>query len=167
MKVFKEEQHFSQTWLILIIILCTVTPFLIGVYGIYQQIINKTPFGDKPMSDVGLILFTISMFLLSIFIFFFKLKTRIDEIGIHYQFFPFHLKDKTTYWSDINKIYTRTYNPIGEFGGWGIKNGSYTISGNIGIQLDLKDGKKVLIGTKKENEVKQVLVNYNTKIKTS
>ena len=40
-------------------------------------------------------------------------------------------------------------------------------SGDIGIKLELKNGQKLLIGTKKENEAKQVLVNYNTKIKTS
>ena len=167
MKVFKEEQRFTQTWLILIIVLCTAIPFLIGIYGIIQQITYKKPFGDNPMSDLGLIIFTISMLLVSLLIFIFKLKTRIDEIGIHFQFFPIHLKFKTIRWTEINKINVRTYNPIGEFGGWGIKNGSYTISGDIGIQLELKNGKKLLIGTKKENEAKQVLTNYNTKIKTS
>jgi hypothetical protein len=51
------------------------------------------------------------------FIFFFKLKTRIDEIGIHYKFSPFHLKMKIIQWKEIKKVHVRNYDPIGECGG--------------------------------------------------
>ncbi|CAM1347561.1 hypothetical protein [Tenacibaculum insulae] len=173
MKVFKEEQRFTQTWLIIIISLCSIMPFLFGVYGIIQQIIYKKPFGDNPMSDIGLIFFTISMLLLTFLIFLFKLKTRIDEKGIYYQFFPIHFSFKLISWNEINKAYVKTYNPIKDYGGWGLKGGSFfssekgkaiTISGDIGVQIELKNGIKILIGTQKETEVKQVLTNYQNKL---
>lgn len=172
MKVFKEEQRFTQTWLIIIVAISAIGPLAFGVYGIIQQIILKQPFGDKPMSDLGLIVFTISMFLLSIFLFTFKLTTRIDETGIHYQFFPIHFSLKTITWSEINTAKVRTYDPISEYGGWGLKGGSLwkkskgkaiSISGDIGIQLVLKNDKKLLIGTQKETEVKRVLATYQDK----
>ncbi|MGK0329715.1 MAG: hypothetical protein ACJAXF_003214, partial [Polaribacter sp.] len=68
----------------------------------------------------------------------------------------------------------RTYLPISEFGGWGLRGGFFfnkgkekavNISGNIGIQLILKSGKKLLIGTQKESEAKSVLETYKSKIK--
>ena len=173
MRVFKEEQRLTQTWFIIIVVISAIGPLAFGVYGIIQQIILKQPFGDKPMSDLGLIVFTISMLLLSIFIFSFKLTTRIDEKGIHYQFFPFHFSLKTITWSEINAAKIRTYYPISEYGGWGLRGGFFlnkskgnaiNISGNIGIQLALKNGKKLLIGTQKKGEAKRVLENYQNKI---
>ena len=166
MKVFKEEQRFTQTWLIVLLSISTIIPLIIIVAEYYK---GKTTLNE--------LLLTIGIVVVSCgFIFFFKLKTRIDEIGIHYQFLPFHLSLKTINWTEINKAYVKTYDPIGDFGGWGLKGGSLwnkskgkaiNVSGDIGIQLELKNGQKLLIGTKKENEAKQVLVNYNTKIKTS
>ncbi|WP_026778144.1 hypothetical protein [Polaribacter sp. Hel_I_88] len=173
MKVFKEEQRFTQTWLIIILIISIGVPFLFGVYGIMQQIIYKNPLGQKPMSDAGLIIFTISMFILTVLIFFIKLTTKIDEKGIHYQFYPFHLSVKTISWSEVSKAGVRTYLPISEFGGWGLRGGFFfnkgkgkavNISGDIGIQLILKNGKKLLIGTQKESEAKSVLETYTSKI---
>jgi|TARA_B110000967_G_C18862615_1_gene550844 hypothetical protein len=174
MKVFKEEQRFKETWLIIILILAIGVPFLFGVYGIIQQIIYKIPLGQKPMSDVGLIIFTVSMFLLTLLIFFMKLSTRIDEEGIQYQFYPFHFSMKKISWDKIEKVAVRTYLPMSEFGGWGLRGGFFfnkgkekavNISGNIGIQLILKSGKKLLIGTQKESEAKSVLETYKSKIK--
>jgi hypothetical protein len=107
------------------------------------------------------------------FIFFFKLKTRIDEIGIHYQFSPFHLKMKLIKWEEITKTQVRSYDPISEYGGWGIKGGSFwnkekgkcvNISGDIGIQVEFKNGKQLLIGTQKKEEATNVLMTYQNKI---
>jgi hypothetical protein len=173
MKVFKEEQRFTQTSLIFILIIILIVPLVIGIYGVIQQIIYKTPFGDKPMSDVGLIFFTISMLLLTLLIFFIKLVTRIDEKGIHYQFFPFHFSTKKIPWNEISKIGVRTYLPISEFGGWGLRGGFFfnkgkgkavNISGDIGIQLILKNGEKLLIGTQKKEAVNAVLNTYKNKL---
>ncbi len=75
-------------------------------------------------------------------------------------------------WSEVSNAYVRNYDPIGEYGGWGLKGGSFwnkskgkaiTISGGVGIQLEFKNGKKLLIGTQKENDVKRVLQLINLK----
>ena len=113
------------------------------------------------------------MFLLTLLIFLIKLTTKIDEKGIQYQFYPFHFSIKKISWNEISKVGVRTYLPISEFGGWGLRGGFFfnkgkekavNISGNIGIQLILKSGKKLLIGTQKESEAKNVLETYKSKI---
>ena len=173
MKIFKEEQRFTQSWLIIILIIAIVGPLCFGIYGVLQQIILKQPFGDKPMSDSGLLFFTFSMLCLSILIFVFKLSTRIDETGIHHKFFPVHFSFKTISWSEIASANVRTYLPLTEFGGWGFRSGFFgnkskgkamNVSGNIGIQLKFKNGNKLLIGTLKKEEVKRVLATYKLKI---
>ena len=60
-----------------------------------------------------------------------------------------------------------------EYGGWGLRGGfflnkgkgtAYNVSGNIGIQLEFVNGKKILIGTHKRDEVDRVLKTYASKI---
>lgn len=125
---------------------------------------------NNQQMELNELLIAISLLVLSVgLIFIFKLKTRIDEEGIHYQFFPFHFSLKTIKWSEIRKAYFRVYDPIGEYGGWGLKGGVFwksskgtavNIAGDKGIQLELKNGKKLLIGTQKEAAVKEVLKRY-------
>tara|TARA_R110001606_G_scaffold399054_1_gene580205 strand:+ start:42175 stop:42699 length:525 start_codon:yes stop_codon:yes gene_type:complete len=173
MKVFKEEQRFSQSWMMLILIISIIGPLCFGIYGSIQQLILKQPFGNKPMSDAGLIGFTFIMLCFSILIFLFKLSTKIDETGIHYQFYPIHFSYKTIAWSEIKMAKVRTYLPITEYGGWGFRSGFFgnkakgkaiNVSGDIGIQLEFKNGKKLLIGTLKQSEAKSVLETYQHKI---
>ncbi|AUC23926.1 hypothetical protein BTO15_00635 [Polaribacter sejongensis] len=92
---------------------------------------------------------------------------------MHYQFFPLHFKVKTIPWNTISKAYVRKYQPISEFGGWGLRGGFFfnkgkekavNVSGDIGIQLILKNGEKLLIGTLLKEEAKRVLETYNSKI---
>jgi hypothetical protein len=164
MKVFKEQQRFTQTWLIVLLAISVIIPIVIIINEYLDE--NTTMSSNEFILTLGGILVSVT------FIFFFQLKTRIDEFGIHYQFFPFHLSMKTIHWKEINTATVRTYDPIGEYGGWGIKGGLFwdkskgkcmNISGDIGIQLVFKDGKKILIGTQKKEEATQVLKTYNTK----
>jgi uncharacterized protein YlzI (FlbEa/FlbD family) len=76
-------------------------------------------------------------------------------------------------WQETETAHVRKYNPIGEYGGWCIKGGllwnkekgkCVNITGAISIQIVLKNGKKLLIGTKKKEEVNNVLKNYQKKI---
>ena len=161
MRIFKEEQRFTQSWLI--VLMCV--SFIVPITLIIQQYTKP----NSTMSLQQLLSSSIAIAASGLFIFIFKLKTRIDEKGIHYQFFPFHFSLKTILWQDITKAYVRTYDPIGEFGGWGLKGGAFwnsgkgkaiNVKGDIGIQLLLKNGKKLLIGTQKENQAQQILQKY-------
>jgi hypothetical protein len=54
---------------------------------------------------------------------------------------------------DIREVWVRTYRPLLEYGGWGIRFGrqgmAYNARGNRGVQLLLADGRKVLIGSQR------------------
>jgi hypothetical protein len=159
MKVFKEEQRFRQVWLMVLLGFSLLVPV--------SLIINEYIKDNTSMTTnefLGSLIIIASVLL----IFIFKLSTRIDEKGIHYQFFPFHFSMKTLLWSEITKAEVRTYDPIGEYGGWGLrysfnkkKGNAVNVSGDIGIQLTLKNGKKLLIGTQKKEAVSRVLKTYN------
>ncbi|MEP5340323.1 MAG: hypothetical protein ABJL44_05595 [Algibacter sp.] len=76
---------------------------------------------------------------------------------------------KTILWDEIKHAKTRTYNPLTEYGGWGLKSGDFwgkkrgtaiNVKGNIGIQLILNTNKKVLIGTQKQADANSVIAKY-------
>lgn len=156
---FTEKQKFTQWWIWLILILVTIG----CTYGAIQQLVFKIPFGTKPASDeVLLVLCMVPLIMLIIFRLF-CLETKINADGVFYRFKPIHFKDKKIEWSEIEKIYTREYKPIKEYGGWGIKGSwkrgkAYNVSGNQGIQIELKNGKKILIGTQKSQEVNEIIL---------
>lgn len=165
MKIFIEEQKFTQIWLFLglTIALVVVTMPIIKDW----ETISQGGFGEI-MSNLG-------GFLVIIFVFalfnFFKLKTRIDEKGVYYQYLPFHFTYRFLPWDAIAKCYVRNYNAIFEYGGWGLKfsftkrrGKSFTVKGAIGLQLELLNGKKILIGTQKKEEIQRTIETYQDKI---
>lgn len=156
--LFSETQRFKQLWIWMILLGINS----ISMYGIYQQIILGIPYGNKPMSNAGLIITSSFTILLTIFFLLLRLDTRITADGISVKFFPFHGKYKQYSWNQLTKVYIRKYSPIRELGGWGVRfmsNGiAYNVSGNVGLQLELSNKKKILIGTYKPAELKEVLV---------
>lgn len=155
--LFTEKQKFTQWWIWLL---------LLGFNGmiifalIYQAGLGR-PFGNHPISDSGLWVMAIVTALVSIFFASVRLETRISSEGIHVRFFPLHSKEKTYHWEDIERAYLRSYHPLNEYGGWGLRisgrGQAYNISGNKGIQIEFRSGQRLLIGTQKEKQVKQVL----------
>jgi len=168
MKVFTEEQKFRQP----IVSIGLIVAFIAAIVAIAAdwENIDKGNFGEKlgALSGIIIILLVILLFINL------KLKTRVDEKGVFYQFAPFHLTLILIPWNEITSSYIRKYNAIFEYGGWGMKfnffkkkGKSYTTSGNIGLQLELKNGRKILIGTQKENELQRVLNTYKHKLESN
>jgi hypothetical protein len=67
--------------------------------------------------------------------------------------------DEVTGLALIVRWEARTYRPILEYGGWGIryspfaKGWAYNVSGNQGVQLELASGKRILIGPQRAEEL--------------
>lgn len=157
--LFVERQKFKQWWLWLILL--GVNLLVLG--GVYQQIIRGQPFGDKPASDSGLVLTAGLVLLFTLFFMNFRLDTQIRKDGIYVRFFPFHFSFRYYSWQRISKAFIRTYNPVTEYGGWGIRFGifgkgkAFNVSGNQGLQLEFDNSKKLLIGTNKPIELAEAL----------
>ncbi len=157
--LFTERQKFKQWWLW--VILLAVNGLFI--FGIFKQVIDRQQFGDKPMSDIGLLLTAGLTILLTILFVNFRLDTQIKKEGIYIRFFPFHLSFRHYTWDKISKAFVRQYNPIGEYGGWGLRVGlfgkgkAFNVSGNKGLQLEFSDNKRLLIGTNKPDELTETL----------
>lgn len=155
--LFTEKQRFRQKWL-LVIVLITLA---VALWSFLQQIVLGIPFGNNPAPDLTLIILILTPVIIFGFIFSLTLHTRIDQHGVTYRFAPVHRKSRFIRWESIKVARVRKYRPIAEYGGWGFRIGkggsSFNTSGNMGFQLVLNDGKKILIGTQKPDEIKNVL----------
>jgi len=163
---YKEEQRFRQWWLMAIIGLSAVSMLIIFSYGFYQQFYLGEPWGDEPMSDRMLLLVGTFTMVFTFFIcwgvLFAKLETKIKQKTIYYRFIPFVWSWKKIRLNELDHFEVRKYKPVAEYGGWGYrysfnKGKALNVSGNMGLQLILKNGKKVLLGTQKPKELKKVM----------
>ncbi len=155
--LFSEKQYFKQWWLILL---------LFGIAGIFifgfiKQNILGEQFGNKPMSNTALLITNIICILFIILFSCIRLDTHIKADGIYVRFFPFSVNFKHYSWSIIKSMYIREYAPLKEYGGWGLRYGTsgkaLTVSGRNGLQLELNNNSKLLIGTNKPEEITKVL----------
>ncbi len=160
--LFSEEQKITQWWKWLSVI---ILPFIflpmVYKYFLYAETIKTGLFG----TIVFWILAVVSVILPILYIFI-KLETQIKEDGIYVRFYPIHIKFKHYKWSDLDRVYLRDYSPIMEYGGWGLifnnlGNGTaYSIAGKQGLQLEFLNGKKLLIGTQKAEELKKAIEKW-------
>lgn len=148
--IFIEKQRFSQWWLWLLL-------FLV-VSNLVREFLNGTV-EEKQALFFSALTLTLTSVLFGIM----KLETSIDTNGITVRFFPFHLKKKHFNWDQLESCSIRTYKPVIEYGGWGIrktfsgKGTAYNVKGKVGLQLVFKNGDRLLIGTQKAEELNEVL----------
>ena len=144
---FTEKERFTQWWLWLLF-------SAVMIYTIYNFIEDRQYFSTLELAISIIIPILVIILFLVI-----RLETKIDEHGISVRFFPFQITFRYYPWRNIKKAYVRKYSPLGEYGGWGIRQGlfgkgkAYNVKGNQGLQIILNDEKKVLIGTKKLEEI--------------
>jgi hypothetical protein len=90
-----------------------------------------------------------------------RLIMQIRTDGIYVSFPPLRNNFTICYWENIDKLFIREYDPIREYGGWGLKgkgnNLAFCVEGNIGVQLILMNDAKLLIGTNQPEEIASVL----------
>ena len=158
--IFYEQQRFSQSWAILIVVLADA----VFTFSMVKSL------GNSPMSDKVLIFAAVLIMLLTAVFFFVRFDTVVNNEGVYIKLFPFFLKYKCIPWDTVSKSYVRKYKPLWEYGGWGIRQRwqirgrrsiAYSVSGNRGLQLELTNGRRILIGTRKPLELEEVLRKLN------
>jgi hypothetical protein len=163
--LFREEQHFSGIWLWLLLFSISALLILLFGWGFYQQIIRHQPWGDRPMSDAGLIFLTVIMYLLAfalpLLFLMARLVVTVDSKALHISFFPF--ARRTVPLTEITAVQARKSKPLLEFGGAGVRwtpgGWAYLVSGGMGVQLDLVGGKRIFLGSQKAEELASVVAS--------
>jgi len=156
---FREGQRFQQPWLWILILGSDLLVVALFGYGIVQQIGFGEPWGDRPMSDAALVGVTVGLVLfLGAFSYLFyalKLVVEVRKDVLYVRFYP--LRPLRIPYAEIKACTARTYRPLRDYGGWGIRYGrqgkAYNVSGNRGVLLELAQRRPLLLGSQKPDEL--------------
>ena len=164
---YKENQKFTQTWLWALLIVSTVPTIGVLTYGFINQLLLGNLWGDKPMSDSGLAFTTVFVWVVCggiIWLFLgSELQLEIKDKSIYYRFPLFSPRLKKIGMESLESWEVRKFGFF-EYGGYGVRHApkkrtGFIVKGNIGLELKLKDGKTIMIGTQKPEEVKAIMQN--------
>lgn len=169
--LFKEEQRFTQWWLWSILGFTLLAIVLVSKLSANSWDTSSEDFSRFVLYGSVAVLFIVAVLIvlgLS------RLKTKITYDGIFITFPPLKRKLYKIKVHEIDWFEIRKYRAKREFGGYGFRSRrtsgqAYTVSGNIGLQLYLKNGKKLLIGTQKKQSIDFAMckiVGENKKHKT-
>jgi len=154
---YREVQQFRQIWMWLFIVL------LAGIawYSFLQQIIFGKPFGSNPAPDPVMWIIWIAYGIgIPLLFYSVKLTVEVSKNGIHIHFFP--LYSRIVPFKDVWSYEVSQYRPILDYGGWGIRwalgiGWAYNVSDNWGVQLELSNGKRLLIGSQNPEKLAQMI----------
>lgn len=97
-----------------------------------------------------------------------KLQFRIDDVGIHYKFFPGVWKWKTIAKTEIESFEFSGMKSIFEKWEIGYRRNLFSnsirmnITGNKFLRMELKDGRKIKIGSENPEEMERALKRLTT-----
>lgn len=155
--LFEEKQRYTQWWLWLIIVSGAAIGIGIFVYGMFVQLVMKTPWGNDPMSNDTLItvsFITITALCVMLMIFFSAvLEIVVDRSGVSYRYFPLIRSWRRIERESIQSYQQRKYFPTG----YGIQRDLtgdkiINVKGNVGVEFVTFDGVRLTLGTQKPNE---------------
>lgn len=152
---FKEEQRFRR-WdvLGLVLFLTTWVAYHLVTQGLFSQ---KT---DMAYAMTGLLILTVLISVLIILLNL-RLKIRISEKGINFQYFPLHYKRHKICWDDIECCEIVETPLSAALSGWAISIGHgeqvFSMGGRKGLHLQLKNGEEVFIGVNDLESLRQAM----------
>lgn len=143
--LFEEVQQFRQKWLEGLMLLINSALVLLYFFDV-----ATTDHADADV-NIGLISGVVICGSVTFLLRRLKLITQVTAEGVQVRFSPVQRRFQLYRWDDIEQLFIRTYQPLTEYGGWGLRLGpsgsAYNVSGNIGLQLVLRGNYKILIGT--------------------
>ncbi|MBI5570150.1 MAG: hypothetical protein HY914_09415 [Desulfomonile tiedjei] len=163
--IFREIQRFRQPWVW--ILTGATAAVVIGVmtYGLIYQLGFGKPWGNNPLPDAALIVVASAGILLMLGVLWLtwaaRLITEVRNSGLYVKYYPFHLSFHKIDLRNLKRFEARTYRPIWDYGGYGIKCGlkgkAYNVSGNRGVNLTFKKGRDLMIGSQRAEELARAL----------
>lgn len=136
--IFEEKQPLYKNKIVLFIFI------IISGIAVFVSLQTKVASSIWATSAI-ILLFCISLL---------KLKTKVYSDVIKVSISPFLLY-KTIEKEDILEVEDVKYNPLLDWGGWGIrfnlKGVAYNMYGDRGVKLTMKSGKIILIGSQKSH----------------
>ena len=160
---FKEEQRFNQPWVMIMLLSSFFITLIIVIVSLYASTKSNDSSSNSTESIVGILILVLTFSLVLWLIMKMKLEVKVTEEAIVYRFKPLMMQEKAIHKNTIMRYEVRKYNAIKDYGGYGMRAGmrkwgkAFNVSGNLGMQLYLSNGKKILFGTQRPDAFKYAM----------
>jgi hypothetical protein len=149
---YREEQRFPSSLLALLAL-------LVGIpLGVAVLFLIAVPAGRVELATIGIA--PVIVGLVGLLLAASRLVVEVGEDGVRIAF-PYIWPTRRIAFHQIASISVRRYNPLLEYGGWGVRLGpkgwAFTVSGGGGVQLRLWKGIPVLIGSRRPGELEAAI----------
>jgi hypothetical protein len=159
--IFREEQRFSLRFAVPLILIMML---LAGISIKIVVLLNRGGYtsGWAILLIVLIVLLGIALPIsVSVLLLLATLETEVRPDGFYVRFFPVHVDFKRFALEELDRYHARQYKPLREYGALGMrlggKNRIYRISGDKSVQLLLKNGTQLLIGSQKPYELVEAI----------
>lgn len=138
--MYREVQRFRQWWLWAVLAGSAVFTLALG-----------------PVSWIGFVVVGV----VSAFVYSLRLETEVRDDGIYVKMWPLHRSFRRISWAEIERYEAKRYEPIREFGGWGVRwapgGVAYNVGGDRGVRIERTDGRSVLLGSRRADDLAEAI----------
>jgi hypothetical protein len=131
------------------------------LYGGYQQFILGRPWGSRPSPNAVLALLIVVYVLFVGWFLSLKLVTEVRDRELYVKFVRLFGSEERIPVAQIRRAAAVTYHPARDYRGWGVRMGrngmAYNVSGNRGVELELMDDRRLLIGSQRAEELARAI----------
>jgi hypothetical protein len=150
--MFKEEQRAKQVWVFVLVYLIAI-----GIWGSFVTSIMGWVDLEPGPAAILLLVFGIG---LPAFLHMARLTVELHPDHVLVIWHP--LRTVRLYYRDMAEVRSVTFRPIRDWGGWGVrwvpgKGMAYTMSLSGGVEIKLKSGKLVVVGSQKAEQLEQAI----------
>lgn len=146
---FYEQQKFDQKWMNTIIYSILILSVVLFIVIFFEK--------AYIIATIVLLLGVMFFGLLKCI----RLVVKIDQATVKYKFFPVHIAFKTIVIDHTLRLEVVAYDPISEFGGWGIRINKhakcYSTSGYFALKITMTGRKDTYIGTNEPDELRRFI----------
>ena len=133
-----------------------------------RQLVFHRPWGSPPMSNGGVLFLTVLLLAVYIRLITVRLVTdiRSGELSVGLEGL---WRKRRVPLAGIRSAIEVQYDPAAEYGGYGIRSNAnglaYIASGNRGVQVELNDGRKLLIGSQRAGELTRSITQARSNLR--
>ena len=160
MPEFRESQRLGRSWFLALLLI----PLAVTSFGFYQQVCLGRPWGNHPVSNGAFIAIEVAAVAFILWFSRLRLDTEVrgDVLVIR---FAYLWPTRAIALPDIRQARAVDYHPISSFGGWGVRwrpdgTVAYTATGGRGVDIQLRNGKRVIVGSQRADELEAVLRSH-------
>jgi len=155
-RLFYEKQRFPLRRIGLVL----ATPPTVALGLLIWQVVLRHPWGKQAMSDTSIIGWTVFLWIIYLRLITVRLFTEVRDAELIVSLRGFWIARHVPL-SDIRSAETITCDPERDYGGYGIRTGSfgkaYIANGQRGVRIKLAKGGTVIVGSQRADELARIL----------